>query len=139
MLIKNGIDSLDDNKQQDIYRRIGFIYIDQGKVNDAIKFLEIAIRDNPNDLQLLCNLAMLNLDAEKKIVEEMNKLGISAKDIKRYDELKKQRIDMFNSALPYLEKAYELSPENEYVKSGLRSAYIWLEKTDKYKALKAKM
>ncbi len=69
----------------------------------------------------------------------MNKLGTSEKDNKRYEVLKKQRTDMFNSALPYLEKAYELDAKNEDVANTLLNVYGALEMTDKKKALKAKM
>jgi hypothetical protein len=40
--------------------------------------------------------------------------------------------------LPYLEKAYELQPDNDAAKKTLMSVYNALEMTDKYKALKAK-
>jgi hypothetical protein len=69
----------------------------------------------------------------------MNKLGTSDKDTKRYDVLKKQRDGVFTSALPYLEKAYELKPDNEDVTTTLLNVYGALEMTDKKKALKAKL
>ncbi len=46
---------------------------------------------------------------------------------------------MFNSALPYLEKAFELDAKNEDVANTLLNVYGALEMTDKKKALKAKM
>ena len=85
------------------------------------------------------NLAILKLDADKKIIDEMNKLGNSEKDNKRYEVLKKQRNDMFLATLPYLEKANELAPKNEDVVTTLLNVYGALEMTDKKKALKEKM
>ncbi len=84
------------------------------------------------------NLAILKMRDEQKIVEEMNKLGTSEKDNKRYEVLKKQRDEMYRSAIPSLEKAYELKPETE-VGEMLLSIYGALELSDKKKALKAKM
>ncbi len=98
-----------------------------------------AIEIKPDYTSAYLNLAILKLDADKKIIEEMNKLGTSEKDNKRYEVLKKQRADMFNSALPYLEKAYELDAKNEDVANTLLNVYGALEMTDKKKALKAKM
>jgi hypothetical protein len=46
---------------------------------------------------------------------------------------------MFNSALPYLEKAFDLDPNNEDVGTTLLNVYGALEMTDKKKALKAKL
>jgi len=106
---------------------------------EAEKYYKRAIEIKPDYTSAYLNLAILKLDADKKIIEEMNKLGTSEKDNKRYEVLKKQRADMFNSALPYLEKAYELDAKNEDVANTLLNVYGALEMTDKKKALKAKM
>lgn len=106
---------------------------------DAEAYYKKAIQIKPDYINAYLNLAILKLDADKKIIEEMNKLGTSEKDNKRYEVLKKQRNDMFNSALPYLEKALELDPKNEEVGTTLINVYGALEMTDKKKALKAKM
>lgn len=106
---------------------------------EAEKYYKKAIEIKPDFTNAYLNLAILKLDADKKIIEEMNKLGTSEKDNKRYEVLKKQRTDMFNSALPYLEKAFELDAKNEDVANTLLNVYGALEMTDKKKALKAKM
>ncbi|WP_298223110.1 tetratricopeptide repeat protein [Flavobacterium sp.] len=106
---------------------------------EAEKYYKRAIEIKPDYTSAYLNLAILKLDADKKIIEEMNKLGTSEKDNKRYEVLKKQRTDMFNGALPYLEKAYELDSKNEDVATTLLNVYGALEMTDKKKALKAKM
>lgn len=106
---------------------------------EAEKYYKRAIEIKPDYTNAYLNLAILKLDSDKKIIDEMNKLGNSEKDNKRYEVLKKQRTDMFNSALPYLEKAYELDPKNEDVGTTLLNVYGALEMTDKKKALKAKM
>lgn len=108
-------------------------------VVEAEKYYKRAIEIKPDYISAYLNLAIMKLDADKKIIDEMNKLGTSEKDTKRYEVLKKQRNDMFNSALPYLEKAYELEPGNADVANTLLNVYGALEMTDKKKALKAKM
>jgi hypothetical protein len=69
----------------------------------------------------------------------MNKLGTSAKDMKRYDELKAKREALFKSTIPYLQKAVELDPKNVDVAKTLLNVYSALEMTAEYKALKAKI
>jgi hypothetical protein len=108
-------------------------------VTEAEGYYKRAIENKPDFTNAYLNLAILKLDADKKIIEEMNKLGTSEKDNKRYEVLKKQRSDMFNSALPYLEKAFDLDPNNEDVGTTLLNVYGALEMTDKKKALKAKL
>lgn len=97
-----------------------------------------AIEIKPNYWQAHLNYAILKMRDESKIVDEMNKLGTSDKDNKRYEVLKKQRDDMFRAAIPSLEKAYELNPDSG-VGDTLLNVYGALELTDKKKALKAKM
>lgn len=105
----------------------------------AESYYKKAIEIKPDYVNAYLNLSILKLDGEKKIITEMNKLGTSDKDNKRYEVLKKQREDIFKSAIPYLEKAYELSPDNQDVATTLLNVYSALEMTDKKKALKAKM
>jgi len=105
----------------------------------AEEYYKKAIAIKPDYTNAYLNLAIMKLDGEKKLIDEMNKLGTSEKDNKRYEVLKKQRNDLFTSAIPYLEKAYELDPKNEDVATTLMNVYGALEMTDKKKALKAKL
>ena len=105
----------------------------------AETYYKKAIELKPDYVNAYLNLSILKLEGETKIVDEINKLGTSEKDNKRYEVLKKQREDIFKSALPYLEKANELDPKNEDVAATLLNVYGALEMTDKKKALKAKM
>ena len=106
---------------------------------EAETYYKRAIEIKPDYVNAYLNLAILKLDADKKLFDEMQKLGNSDKDNKRYEVLKKQREVVFTSALPYLEKASELDGTNEEVKGTLLSVYRALEMTEKAKALKAKM
>jgi hypothetical protein len=106
---------------------------------EAETYYKRAFEIKPDYVNAYLNLAILKLDADKKLFEEIQKLGNSEKDNKRYEVLKKQREAVFTSALPYLEKASELDSTNEEVKGTLLSVYRALEMTEKAKALKAKM
>ncbi|MFV7234851.1 MULTISPECIES: tetratricopeptide repeat protein [Flavobacterium] len=123
----------------DLVFNLGVISTTANNTVEAEKYYKRAIEIKPDYVNAYLNLAILKLDADKKLFEEMNKLGNSEKDNKRYLVLKKQREAVFMDALPYLEKASELDPSNNEVKATLLNVYGALEMTEKKKALKAKM
>jgi tetratricopeptide (TPR) repeat protein len=123
----------------DLIFNLGVISYNAKNNAEAEKYYLQAIKIKPDYINAYLNLAILKLDADKALFEEMNKLGNSEKDNKRYAILKKQREVIFTSALPYLEKANELDPKNEEVKATLLGVYGALEMNEKKKALKAKM
>jgi tetratricopeptide (TPR) repeat protein len=123
----------------DLLYNLGVISADRGKLDEAEKYYKKALEVNSSYFNANLNLAELKLRADEKWVTEMNKLGTSDKDNKRYEVLKTERDKNFKSVLPYLEKAVEIEPTNEAARKTLLSVYNALEMTDKYKALKAKM
>lgn len=118
---------------------LGVISANAKKIDEAKAYYKRAIEINPKYFDAYLNISELMLRGDDKYVDEMNKLGTSEKDNKRYEVLKAERNKNFNEILPYLEKAVELEPSNEAAKKTLLSVYNALEMTDKYKALKAKL
>ena len=123
----------------DLTFNLGVISGTAGNIADAEKYYTRAIEIKPDYINAYINLAALKLEAERPIIDEMNKLGTSAKDMKRYDVLKLQRENIFKSVIPSLKKAYELDPANKDVAKTLLNVYSALEMTAESKALKAKM
>jgi tetratricopeptide (TPR) repeat protein len=123
----------------DLVFNLGVISANAKNQVEAEKYYKKVIEINPKYINAYINLAALKLENEKQIIDEMNKLGTSPKDMKRYEVLKKQREDLFRSALPFLQKAVELEPKNTDVVKTLLNVYSALEMTAEYKALKAKM
>ncbi|MHA7059391.1 tetratricopeptide repeat protein [Aquimarina sp. M1] len=169
-----------DSRRSEITKNIALIYISQGKDEEAIKAMEAAKKDNPNDPALMqeeanmfyklgniekyqelmqaivandpenpnllynlgvgasrlgdneqaieyykkaleikpdytsaqINIAAIILSGETALNEEMNSLGGSNEDYKRFDVLKKQKQDLYRKAVPYLEGALESKPDN---------------------------
>jgi clan AA aspartic protease (TIGR02281 family) len=120
----------------DLVFNLGVISYNAKNLADAEAYYSRALEIKPDYVNAILNLAILKLDADKKLFEEIQKLGNSEKDNKRYEVLKKQREVVFKSALPFLEKAAELDGSNKEVISTLLSVYRALEMTDKVKALK---
>lgn len=122
----------------DLVYNLGVISANANKLAEAETYYKKTLEIDPNYFNALLNLSELKLRADEKYVTEMNKLGTSEKDNKRYEVIKAEREKCFKSVLPYLEKAVELKPEDDAAKKTLLSVYNALEMTDKYKALKAK-
>ncbi|MBC7525610.1 MAG: hypothetical protein H7239_14390 [Flavobacterium sp.] len=120
----------------DLIFNLGIVSAASNQFADAEKYYAKVIELKPDYVNAYINLADLKLKPDAKIVEEMNKLGNSEKDLKRYNVIKLERQNLFNSALPLLEKAHELDKTNETIKQNLKSVYSFLELTDKVKALK---
>ena len=123
----------------DLIFNLGVLSANAKNVADAEKYYKRVIEINPKYINGYINLAAMKLENEKAIIDEMNKLGTTTKDMKRYDELKKKREELFKATIPYLEKAVELDPKNTDVSKTLLGVYSALEMTAEYKALKAKM
>ncbi|MEC4048734.1 hypothetical protein OX284_004770 [Flavobacterium sp. SUN046] len=104
----------------------------------AEKYYKKAIEIKPDYFDAYLNLSELLLRSDEKFVKEMNSLGTSEKDNKRYEALKLERNNSFKKIMPYLEKAVELKPDNQDAKTTLIGVYSALEMTDKAKALKDK-
>ncbi|WP_166924564.1 tetratricopeptide repeat protein [Flavobacterium poyangense] len=128
-----------DPNNADLLFNLGVISNNAKNPADAEKYYLKAIEIKPDYTNAYLNLAALKLEAEKPIIDEMNKLGTSAKDMKRYDVLKAQRESVFKGVIPYLKKANELDPKNEDVSKTLLGVYKALEMTAEAKALKATM
>ncbi len=123
---------------KDLIYNLGVVALDGDQITEAESYFKKVIALDPNYGNAYLNMAAIKLRGDKKLVDEMNKLGTSDKDNKRYDVLKNERTVLFKSALPFLEKGYEFDPKNDAVIDNLLSVYNFLEMTDKYKALKAK-
>ncbi len=123
----------------DLNYNLGVMSTNADDAVNAEKYYLKAIAVDPNYYNAYLNLSALKLQPDAKLVKDMNAItGTSDKELKKYDFIKAERAKIFKSALPLLEKAYEIKPEDETVKSNLLSVYNFLDMTDKYQALKNK-
>ena len=128
-----------DPNNPELQYNLGVIAAESGDVEGAKKYYKKAIELDPNYTNAYINMAALVLGAEEALIKEMNGLGSSKKDDLRYDELRKQRQDLYRDAIPFLDKALNIDSKNISAAKTLMNIYSVLGETDKYKSMKAKV
>ena len=101
------------------YYNLGVIfsqYLDDGE--KAEMYYDKAILVDPSYADSYLNMAAVILEKEQVIIDEMNSLGTSASENRRYDALNRNRQKMFRTAMRYLENYLVFEPTN---KSALRT------------------
>ena len=118
---------------------LGVIAAEAGDQETAKKYYNKAIALDPNYTDAQNNMAVLILQGEKDIIDQMNNLGSSAADNKRYDELRDERIALYKEAIPYLESTLRINPSNLQAAKTLMNIYSAIDETTKFKEMKAKV
>jgi tetratricopeptide (TPR) repeat protein len=124
-----------DPTNHSLYFAAGIIYLNTSKYDEAISELTKSIEIKPDlyDTQYGLGAAYINKAAD------MFKAANDIMDVKKYTEAVDQANEVYAKALPYMEKAYELKPDDVYAMRGLKELYYRLKQTDKYNAIKAKL
>ena len=124
-----------DPNNYSLYFAGGIIYLNQNKYDDAITELtkSIELKGDVYDTQYGCGAAYINKASEMFI--KANEIM----DVKKYSEAIDQANAIYAKALPYMEKAYELKPDDVYAMRSLQELYYRLKQTDKYTVIKAKL
>jgi tetratricopeptide (TPR) repeat protein len=128
-----------DPENPSLYYNLGVASEQLGDKKSAKEYYLQAIELDSGMVNAYINLAALTLSKERDIVEEMNSLGNSRADNKKYQELNKEKKQFYKDALPYLEKASELDPKNMSALQTKLNIYYQLEMNEKAKALQEKI
>lgn len=128
-----------DPNNPELYYNLGVGSAQNGETEKAKEYYKRAIELNPKYTNAQINMAALILAGEGKIVDEMNNLGTSSADNKRYDELKEKRKGLYKEAIPYLEAAINLKTDNVELVRTLMNIYSQVGEDAKFKAMKAKL
>jgi len=126
-----------DPQNVDLIFNLGVISADNKDTAKAKEYYKKVISIDPTYVNAQTNMAALILEEEKSIIEEMNGLGTSNADNKRYDELKAKRTNIYTSAIPFLEAVMNVEPNNIDVARTLMNIYSAINDTDKSKAMKS--
>ncbi len=144
-------------------------YLENNKQQEAIEKLNLAIEKEPNNKNMHFALGTLYdkmnnqekaqvsyskaLEIDSNYLDALYNIGVmynnkgvelndsanNTKDKNVYTTLKKQSDENFAKALPYLEKALTLSPDDDYLLNNLKGLYYRTGKMDKYNEVKKKL
>lgn len=128
-----------DPTNPELQYNLGVVAAESNQIDEAKAYYDKAIELDPTYINAYINISALVLGKEKPIIEEMNGLGTSKADDKRYDELREKRQNLYQEAIPYLEKALGIDSENINAAKTLMNIYSILGETEKYKTLKEKV
>ncbi len=123
----------------DLLFNLGVVAAEEKDIESAKSYYDKAIKIDPTYTRAYMNMAALILDQEQDIITEMNGLGSSAADDKRYNELKDKRMQVYQDAIPYLKKAFENEPDNISAARTLMNIYSQIDDQPNFKAMKAKV
>ncbi len=127
-----------DPENYSIFFVLGTIYGDETNeemfdTEKAAGYYESAIELQPDYYDAVYNLGALYINESNKIQVIANDLPLTAED--EYAELTEEANELIRRALPHLEKAYELNPNEKETQNVLRTVYIRFNEMDKLQML----
>jgi tetratricopeptide (TPR) repeat protein len=124
-----------DPQNSTLYFAAGIIYLNMLDYDNAIAELTKSIELKPDlyDTQYGLGAAYINKAAD------MFTKANDIMDVKKYTEAVDLANAVYAKALPYMEKAYELKPDDVFAMRSLKELYYRLKMTDKYNEMKTKL
>jgi tetratricopeptide (TPR) repeat protein len=124
-----------DPTNSTLYFAAGIMYLNSSKYNEAIEELTKSIELNPEVYDAQYGLGAAYINKASDMFVKANEIM----DVKKYSDAIDSANTVYAKALPYMEKAHELNPEDVYAMRSLQELYYRLKQTDKYNAIKAKL
>ena len=112
-----------DPTNPDLFYNIGVINMEHGNPAEARTAYQKAIDLSPTYINAYLNLSTSFVNEGNALIDEMNKLGSSKKDIARYDELKAEKQAFFKKAAEALESGLAANDNNTDLLSQLKNIY----------------
>ncbi len=124
-----------DPSNYSLYFAAGIIYLNENKYDEAIAELKksIELKGDLYDTQYATGVGYINKAAD------MFTKANDIMDVKLYTDAVDKANAVYAQALPYMEKALELKPDDTYAMDQLKQLYYRLKKMDKYNTMKAKL
>ncbi|GGD41759.1 tetratricopeptide repeat protein [Muriicola marianensis] len=120
----------------DLQYNIGVINMEQGNLEEARTAYKRAIEINPGYVNAQLNLSTTYVNEGNGLIDEMNSLGNSRADIARYEELKKQKDELFREGAIVLEDALKNNPDNQGILTQLKNIYGALGDNENFMRIK---
>ncbi len=125
-----------DPTNPDLFYNIGVINMEQQNMEDARAAYSKAIELSPSYINAYLNLSTSFVNEGNALIDEMNGLGSSRKDIARYDELKAQKQEFFKKAAVALEAGLAANDGNTDLLGQLKNIYGALGDNENYMRIK---
>jgi tetratricopeptide (TPR) repeat protein len=104
------------------------LYFAEGTLHDRLNNFEEAEKSYKKSIELnseyydaLFNLGALYFNAGVELLEQANK--VPAREVEKYDELIEKSNVKFRLSIPYIERAYEVTPQKAAIET-LRNLYF---------------
>ncbi|NMC39050.1 MAG: tetratricopeptide repeat protein [Bacteroidales bacterium] len=124
-----------DPTNYSLYFAEGIIYLNSNQYDDAITNLSKSIELKPDLYDSQYGLGAAYINKASDMFVKANDIM----DVNKYNAAIEEAMNVFSKALPYMEKANELIPDDVYALRGLKELYYRLRMTDKYEAVKTKL
>ena len=128
-----------DPLNADLLYNLGVVSSDSGDLESAKMYYNKAISVDPNYTRAYLNMVTIIFKELKIVEQKMNKLGNSTADYNKYDAFKVDLNDLYMIAIPYLNSALKIEPENINAAQTLRNIYSAIGDVENYKLMKEKV
>jgi len=107
-----------------------------GRQDDAIEVYKKAVEVKPDNADAYYNIGVIYFNRGVKQFDVAN--AVPTSNQAQYEIEKNKSDDQFKIAVPYLEKAVEFNPKDNYILEQLKNLYYRLKMMDKFEALNKK-
>lgn len=125
----------DDPNNYSLWFAEGIIYLNQNKFDDAIAMLSKSIELKPDLYDSQYGMGAAYINKASDMVVKANEIM----DVNKYGAAIDEAMAVFAKALPFMEKAHELKPDDVFALRSLKELYYRMKMTDKYEAVKAQL
>lgn len=125
-----------DPDNYELYFNLGVSASNMNDFDNAQKYYLKALEIEPNYYNANINYALLIIEKGDQLVEQMNSLGMSAADNKKYDQLQEELYGLYSEAIPYFKKATEIKKDDVELKRTLMNIYTILGNDEEAKKIR---
>lgn len=124
-----------DDANFSLYWAEGVLYMKQEKYDEAIEALSKSIELKPDLFDTQFNMGVCYYNKASAMFDAANDIM----DNNKYNKAVEEAMLVFGKALPYMEKANEIRPDEISTLTSLRELYYRLKMTEKYDEVKARI
>ncbi len=125
----------DDPENFSLYFAEGIIYLNQNEYDDAISSLTKAVELNADVFDIQYGLGAAYINKASDMFAKANDIM----DVNKYQVAVDEAMAVFAKALPYMEAASKIKPDDIYALRSLKELYYRLKMPDKYDVVNARL